>query len=396
MPPASRICAFGALVASLLLSQVAVAAKVVVFGLDPRNVSAETTAQGAQRLLTTLAKLPGLTVIDPQTAKARLGVDLVQQARACEYDVFCLVELGELLDADKLLIGHLSRPAPTDPDADLGLELRLMVLEVASASTVDVLLWRVQDLNSKALAQACDAGARRLFGPPDIKVQFVLTPPNAQLHLYGEPVELSPKGAPIPYWSGTYDAIVRAEGYEPRQIRIRLKKGKATLTVPLELEQDPLWVGERTSKPELFDRPSRSSGLGTLNLETPAVPQPSLLHRLLPWGLGGGGVFVSALGGFLMQQAQASYNTRAGEIRYQSTVTLPAAAAVKERDAAQGKHRIGSGLLVAGVVAIVGAGVWLLLDTPAATAQSTKVASQHSPKPAVRIAARRLAQELAQ
>jgi hypothetical protein len=396
VPPASRICAFGALVASLLLSQVAVAAKVVVFGLDPRNVSAETTAQGAQRLLTTLAKLPGLTVIDPQTAKARLGVDLVQQARACEYDVFCLVELGELLDADTLLIGHLSRPAPTDPDADLGLELRLMVLEVASASTVDVLLWRVQDLNSKALAQACDAGARRLFGPPDIKVQFVLTPPNAQLHLYGEPVELSPKGAPIPYWSGTYDAIVRAEGYEPRQVRIRLKKGKATLTVPLELEQDPLWVGERASKPELFDRPSRSSGLGTLNLETPAVPQPSLLHRLLPWGLGGGGVVVSALGGFLMQQAQASYNTRAGEIRYQSTVTLPAAAAVKERDAAQGKHRIGSGLLVAGMVAIVGAGVWLILDTPAATAQSTKVASRHSPKPAVRIAARRLAQEFSQ
>ncbi len=377
--------------ASLLLTQAAVAAKVVVFGLDPRNVSAEATKQGTQTLLTTLGKLPGVEVIDPQTAKARLGVDLVQQAKACQYDVFCLVELGELLDADQLLVGHVSQPAPTDSDADLGLELKLMVLEVVSASTVDVLLWRVQDLDSTALAQACDAGARRLFSTPDVEVQFALTPPGAEVRLYGEPVDLKPEGASMPYWSGTYDALVRAEGYEPKRFRIRLDKGQASLTVPLALEQDPLWVQTKSAEVRPFDRPSRRRA-GPLNLVAP--PEAEASSSLLPWALGGGGVAVVVLGGFVMQRAQADYNNRSAEARYVGGVTRSAAVAINKRSAARLEHRIGSGALIGGLVALLGAGVWMLLDTPKSLPSRTPMAGQGAPAPAVRLAASRLAQEL--
>ncbi|CAN0576105.1 unnamed protein product, partial [Laminaria digitata] len=92
-------------------SSTASAARVVVFGLAPRGIDAATVKQGTDSMLETLRGLSGVQVIDPKTGKARLGVDLVEQARACEYDVFCLVEVGELLEGQQILIGHLSRLA---------------------------------------------------------------------------------------------------------------------------------------------------------------------------------------------------------------------------------------------------------------------------------------------
>ncbi len=398
VPRRHHLCAVFALLLSLALSPTASAARVVVFGLAPRGIDAATVKQGTDSMLQTLRGLSGVQVIDPKTGKARLGVDLVEQARACEYDVFCLVEVGELLEGQQILIGHLSRLAPTDSHADEGLELKLMVLDIAKATTTEVLLWRVPDLDPQALRDATRAATRRLFAPRDLQVQFNLTPENAKLRLYGEPLGVV-SGQPMPYWSGHYHATMTADGYHPQQIPLKLEPQQGVLQVGIELKEDPLWVAGKAGSARPFERTSRSMGSGASAQTVGAVvTQPEAEYAYqgpLPWVAAGTGLALSVLGGVLMQRAQGSYNSRAEERRYTPTVTVTADVAMRDRDRAASAYRAGSGVMFAGMAVVVGAGLWMIIDA-ALSKPAAEVDSQLSlpPDAASRRAAHRLAMEL--
>lgn len=399
MPSPNHVCALLGVVLSLGVSDAAWAGRVVVFGLSPRGIDAATVEEGTQTLLKTLRDLEGVTVVDAKTAKARIGVDLVEQARACEYDVFCLVELGELLEAQQLLVGHLSRPPPTHDRADEGLELKLMVLDVAKASPTEVLLWRVPDLDPEALGQATSAAARRLFAPRDIQVQFVLTPSDAEVRFFAEPVAVT-SGQTMPYWSGTYHAVVRAPGYLEQALRVRLPAGQGTLQIPIELQPDPLFVAGQGGTVRPFERSSRRTGSGasaqTVGAVDTRVPTPAAYQGPLPWVVAGGGVALSVIGGVLMQRAQGSYNERAVERRYTPTITVPADVAMRDRDSARSTYRTGSGLMLGGVAVMVGAAVWMIVDAVLEDPPPQRVAVEppRAPSPATELAARRMAAEL--
>src|SRR5688572_3424521 len=92
---------------ALSLPSSAIAKSVIVFPLDARGVSYDTASTATKWVLETVNSIPKMKVIEPKTVEAELGVKLTEQARACEYDVFCLVEVGEILEGDSMLIGHV-------------------------------------------------------------------------------------------------------------------------------------------------------------------------------------------------------------------------------------------------------------------------------------------------
>jgi hypothetical protein len=380
------------------------AEKVVVFPLDARGVEPGLTLEGTRAVLARLRRVRGVEVVDPETGKAELGVGLTQQARACEYDVFCLVEVGELLEAERVLIGHLSRPLPTDARADEGLELKLIVLDVSRATITEVLLWRVPDLDPSALVDAARAAVSRLFAPKDVELIVALTPPEARISLYGEQLSL-PEGGRVPFWSGVYHALVTAPGYQPERARIPVMPGEGPVRVAVTLEPDPLYVAEVTGPVKVFEQDSRRLGSGASAQTVGAVPSPDeaptpAYQSLPPWLVAGAGVGMVALGSVLMQGAQSRYNDRAAERRYISGETFTADVAIRERDENRTRYRAGSGVVLGGVGLLVGAGVWMLVDAALARPARQTAAGPAAPgprsgalEPAALRAVRRLALE---
>lgn len=344
--------------------------KVVVIPLSAQRLPAAEAERATAEILATIRAVPGLEVVAPRLATRDLGVDLTAQAQACDFDLFCLVEVGELLSARQVLVGHLARLPPTDPSADEGLELKLVAIDVPKASLTEVLRWRVPEDDPTAVVDAARAAARRLFAPPDVSVRWQLDPLTAEVRLYGEPLPRLDGGEPIPFWAGTYRARVTADGYEPKDVRVRLAPGRGVVDVPLTLEPDPLWVKAqgKAGDQHVFGKPSRHLGsggssatAGAVTDVTPSGPTPAYA-RIWPWAVVGAGVGLTVLGGTLMQGAQSDYDALAGETRYVSGFTLPATAAMDDRDAARSGYTVGNVLLWSGVsVALTGA-VWMLVD----------------------------------
>lgn len=377
------------------------ASRVAVFALEARAVAPSAASRATRAVVDTLEGLGGVEVVDPEAGRARLGVDPTEQARACRYDVFCLVELGELLQTTHVLVGHLARPAPTSDDADEGLQLELVAIDVAKATVVEILRWRVPDLDPDAVTDAASAAARRFFGPKDVEVRLDLEPPSAEVRFYGEPVERPEDGGPFRYWSGTYHAEVLAEGYTPLRVRVRLAPGPGATRVPLSLEPDPLYVAEKKRPVEVFDTGSRRLGSGVTAqtagaAEATEAPAPAYATPW-PWLAVGGGIGLSVLGAVLAARAQSDYDALSAEARYSPGVTLPADLAMRDRDQQRTQHRIGTGAVLGGVAVVVAAGAWMLFDglrgepEPARAEREPRPAR---PGPAARRAARRLALEL--
>ena len=166
----------------LLVSEAALASPVVVFPLAPRNVTPAMTDSASKVLRDSISALKDVTVIDTSVVERKLGVHLVDQARDCDYDVFCLVEVGEIMKAERILIGHVRRqPSETD------VELKLFVLDVAKALVVDTLVWKLKG-DQALLEEAVRAGSKKLVSRPNATVVFDLTPANAEVALFGDTI----------------------------------------------------------------------------------------------------------------------------------------------------------------------------------------------------------------
>jgi hypothetical protein len=352
-------------IAVLLLPAPALARSVIIFPLDARGVAYDTAQTATHWVLETMRAIPDTRVIDPKTVEAELGVKLTEQARACEYDLFCLVEVGEILEGDAMLIGHVRRVGGNEDEVH---ELKLIVLDVPKATITDVVIWKVPTARQGGLENAVRAASRRLFSRPDAMVTFVLEPPNARVSFFGDQVQI-PEDGTLPYWSGTYLAEVEAEGYHPKELRVVIPpstKEKNT-RIPIELEPDPLYVpkgGVRKVQP--FDRASRREGSGVTAEVAGAVPEDDgpqpILFSPWPWLGAAAGIGVGIAGGVLMGMAQSDYNELSMQERYKPGVTVTAQVAIQRRDEARDRFQTGSGLLIAGGAVLVGTAIWVIID----------------------------------
>jgi hypothetical protein len=339
-----------------LVPSTAAAKQVAVIPLEAQGTSYEAARSATQQIVSALSTLPGVKAISPEAA-LQLGLDLGEQARSCRKEIFCLVQVGEAVGADHVLVGDLAR---TERGAEV---LRLLLIDVVKAAMVDSLRWVLPE-RSNALADAIPTALRNLIAHPDARLILEITPPDAELRLYGEPAD-QPFGKDVPFWSGTYYADVRREGYEPREVRIQIPKGGPTRVV-VALVPDPLFVAPRAQKridpPKEEPRPPTQVPGEIIPPpvdHTPAGPSP--FANVYAWGLVGAGGAAGVIGALLMSGAQSDYNALSGQTRF-SGETDDAATAQQTRDSASSRFGLGSVLAVAGVGAGLAGVGWMLFE----------------------------------
>ncbi|MEM7675344.1 MAG: hypothetical protein AAF449_04995 [Myxococcota bacterium] len=383
-----------ALVFLLLATASTASAQVVLFPLDARGVSVVSAQEATGSMLSALQRVEKLRVIDPRTVERRLSVNLTAQARACEYDVFCLVEVGEVLEAATVLLGHIQKKEGASP-----YELKLVVLDVARAAIAEVLIWRLKDPST--IRAAASTAARRLFAPQDASIDVSIEPSAAQVFLYDDPQTL-PSAGTWSMWSGRYRLRIEAEGYLPLERMWTVPAGESGLRI--KLEPDPLYVRSVERPVEPFNKPSRRLGSGVTSLEAgaerPVAPQGSRFARPWPWVTAGVGIATVVVGSVLMITAQADYNNFANEVRFSPSRTTRSDLARLARDDANQKYQIGSGVAAGGAVVAVGGLLWLLVgggeDAPEVSAhrETGEIQSGHLLTTAERKAAAQLARAL--
>jgi hypothetical protein len=361
----ARSLALAAAVAALLLPHTMYGSAVVVFPLDGRGVARETAESATDAVKRTLVALKGVEVIETREVEKKLGVHLIEQAHACEYDTFCLVEVGEIVGGERMLIGHVRRGGKEQKKDEL--ELKLFVLDVAKASVVDTLIWRVKNVPG-ALEDAARAATKKLFAPPDATISLALTPPNAEISIFGELMP-KPKAQPFPYWAGTYHVRISADGFVPQEVELEVPPGGPT-TIAIELQPDLLYVAKPKDKAKSapFDRASRREGSGVSAQEVGATAgsevggRRSAFANPIPWTVSGVGVAAFVVGVVLASGAQSDYNKLSGQERY-TGATLPSSIAVSSRDDDRARFRTGAIVSTAGALAAAGGVAWMIVDS---------------------------------
>lgn len=326
-----------------------------------------TVAQGAtERIVAAARSLPGIEVVSPERINRQLGVNLALQARSCAKEIFCLVQIGEAVSAQRMLTGELERKGD---EANI---LRLNAVDIERAQMIETLRWSVP-VRSGALEDAISAAVRRLLIPPDARVIFDVDPPDAKLELYGESIRYE-STKETPFWAGVYFGRVTAPGFEPRDIRFSVPSGGPT-RIPIELEPDPLYVGLRPrarSKSSQGASSESSSGLaGSAPVETPSGP--SALANWYAWSLLGAGATASVVGGVIMSGGQADYNRYSAEPRYLGDGHT-ADEAASARAGARSQVSAGSTVMVIGIGVAAGGLVWMLIDAIISDSASQRAA----------------------
>jgi hypothetical protein len=319
------------------------AAQVAVVPLEASGVPGPAAEAATAELAAELEAVDNVEVLDLERVGRRLGVDVLRRARSCERDLFCLVEVGEVLRADRVVFGRLGRGRGASE-----VSLDLTMIDVAAASEARRLAWRVPDLFEGALSDALRAAARRLVASPDARLLLDLSPPDARVEVYGEALARPPGATQIPFHAGNYYVRVSAPGYRAMDLR---------LVVPRGPDPVPLYATLAPSSPAAPLAPALTGGASP-----PPVPRAPAFRRPLAWVGVGLGVAAAVAGGAGMGAAQAGYDELSAQVRYTPGVTLPASVAARERDDLAGRHELGAVGLGAGVALAVGALGWMVVE----------------------------------
>lgn len=342
--------AFAIAMAIALAPAVAHGRTVVAFPVTTKAMP-DDVARGASKLIVDIVQsLGGIEIVDSATAKKSLDVELSEQAGECADDILCLAQIGEILDAQLLLLASIKR---TLSGVDV---LRLSVVDVAKATLIDTVKWDVPT-RPGALDDAIAAAVRRLLVPPDATLILDVFPGDAKIELYGESLKRRAPGTPVPFWSGVYYGRASRAGYESADVFVDVRKS-STARVRLELESDPLWVDP--SRPRA--REESTTPVAAAGDEPPPPPTRSPFANWIAWSVVAVGAGASVAGGVIMTGAQSDYNDVAGEIRFTPDMTKPAQDAVAVRNQARDSFSLGSNVMYVGLgVAAVGLG-WIVID----------------------------------
>jgi hypothetical protein len=340
------------------------ASQVAVFPLEARGVPGATADAATADLLAAVATIDNVGLVEAARPGKGLGVDLVARARACSEELFCLVELGEVLRVERVVVGHVA----AERDASEGeLELSLTVIDVPAAAVGRRLLWRVPALFEGALTDAVQAAARRLLASPDVRLKLELEPADAQVLIYGERMARPRDARELPFWSGGYYVRVVAPGHRAMELRLEIPRGQRSARLFATLAPQAPPKNALESSPEFA---------------AAADPPGSLLGRTLPWVAAGLGAGLGATGAAMMVSAQADYNALSGQLRFAPGVTVPARSAALERDELRSRHQLGATVLFAGVGVVAASLVYLIVDRALAPSPSLALApsrARHAP-----------------
>lgn len=346
--------------------EVAVVVPLEAKGIDPK-IAREATRWLVEGL--TSAGVP-IEVVGPAEAARLEGIDLLEQARGCGYDVFCLVEIGRLFGGGTIVVGALERRVSGAKDVPLDTwVLELRALDVDRAVLADALAHAVPALDLAALRAAARAGIRRLILPPDAAIELEVEPSDALTSAFGEPV-VSSAGL-VAFWAGNWRLEVEREGFLPEILWVEVPARRDRpdpVSVVIRLRPDPLHVPVARRPPEPFLRPSRRLGRAIPNEEAGAPrPEPARSGRVedpLAFVLMGTGVIAASIGLGLALHAQGAYDARAREVRYMAGTSAPADVARRDREGFRSLHRAGTITVAAGLgVALTGL-AWRLLAPP--------------------------------
>ena len=355
---ALSLAALAGAVVALAPAPRAHALSVVVVPLDAEGTRAFEAARLASGVISSaLRDLPELRVMESRAVSAELGVSLVEQVQLCRREVLCLVQIGDAVSADRMLLGELS-------EADGKRLLKLYVVDVTKAAMIDTLTWTV-GTDDRMLEDAVRAATRQLFGQPDARMVLQILPRDAQLELFGERVNLR-YWEEIPFWSGVYYGRVSAKGHEARDVRIVLAPGGPS-NVVIELVPDLLYVDPdaRSRKRESDGRfmvVSAEDAAAQAAAAQAAADRPSPLANPWAWGLVALGAGASAVGGLVVVGAQSDYNALSAEPRFLRGETTTAVEAIAAREDARDSFGLGSKVMVGGIVVGVAGLVWMLVD----------------------------------
>ena len=324
--------------------------RIVVFPIEGHGVANDSVNAVYARLVNSLERDPTLEVISADDVSSEIGVDLGEQARDCDNDLLCLIQIGELVGGERLLLGKLKRHVKGFDD------LRLSVVDVEKAHLVDTLRWKIP-ARSGALYDAVSIAGRMLAGKPDAQVFFDVFPEDLELVFYGSPSRDLELGKPTEFWSGIYYGRATRAGYEPRDVRISIPAGGPT-RVTVELESDPLWVGPGTRKANITPVPGARGRSDTV---VPEADEGWPWGAIAGWSVVGVGAAVAGLGGVLMNGAQDRYNEVAGQTRY-TEMTTAVADARRIADDTTKDYGLGTRVMIGGVSTIVLGLTWVIID----------------------------------
>jgi len=344
-----------------LLPIQAQALQVVAMPLDAVGSTLFDAAKSASRaMIASMRELPEVTVVESQAISAELGINLVDQVQQCRRDTLCLVQIGEAVSADRLLLGELAEKSNGERI------LKLYVVDVTKAAMVDTITWTLPTAQG-ALEDALAAAMRQLFARPDARVIFEVLPKDAEISVYGERADFK-LWEEIPFWSGVYLMRVERKGHDPREVRITLPRGGPTRVV-LELEQDPLWFDPEAKKRTSGQTKPGKFAVVAVDAESSVVPKksrgalgPSPFANWVAWSIVGVGGIASVSGGLVMTGAQADYNTLSAQPRFLDGTTASAGDASAAREDARSRFGLGSKLLIGGVGVAIGGLAWMLVD----------------------------------
>lgn len=337
--------------------------RLVVFPFDAREFNPFRAKEAEQEFMASIRRIPGLEVIESEVLARELGADLSSEARACNNDVLCLVQLGEILGAERLVLPRLREG---DRDSDV---LQIVVVDVRAAKLRDSLTWEIPS-QLGMFSSAMSSAPRHLFGIPDARLQVQVEPKDARLFVFGEEVGAPPYTAELAFWSGSYVATMERRGYAKKSFRLDVKASGVT-QVQITLEADPLFVEDtpegRAVKVRGGERASdgsRSAGGQSTKTEAPRPMSPAVKALLNPWAwslVAAGGLGVG-VGGAMMAGAQGDYNTLSEQTRF-SGRTTDVGTARDLRDDASGSYQTGSIILLGGLAAAGGGLTWLILSS---------------------------------
>lgn len=287
-------------------------------------------------------------------------LDLLEQARGCDYDVFCLVEVARLLEAERVLVGDVTGQGGR-------WNLRLIALDVERAVLQDTVAMAME-AKTEVVRAAAAVAAQRLAAPPSVPVRLRIEPPGARVETFGETLVVPPDGR-LRLWPGRWRFELTAEGWSPSSTWIDLQPAAKEREIHLSMQPDPLAVRPAPApfEEEPFGRPSRRHGSGVGVDEAGRIPAspppPSRFARPLPWVTMGIGVLAAIGGAALMVDASGRYETLAQEPRFVPAGTS-AETAGSERDDLRSRYVAGSITALSGAVLAAGGLGWLMLSSP--------------------------------
>ncbi len=337
--------------------------RIVVFPFDAREFNPFRAKEAEQEFMSAMGRIEGLQIIESDVLARELGADLSTEARACNNDVLCLVQLGEILGAERLLLPRLREG---DNDTDV---LQIVVVDVQAAKLRDSLTWEIPS-RIGMFSSAVAAAARHLFGLPDARLLVNVQPKDARLFVFGEEVGAPPYTQEIAFWAGSYVATVERRGHAKKSFRLDVKAGGVT-KVDVQLVPDPSYVEETPDGRAVKVRGgSTRSGSGTgdetitakTEREVPTSPAVKALMNPWAWGLVVTGGLGLGVGGAVMASAQSDYNALSIQTRY-SGRTTDVGTARDLRDQAASSHQLGSIVFMAGLGAAGGGLAWLILSS---------------------------------